>query len=82
MMTKGFSKFMPNRTAFFLGLGIALLVAPVFGRGGKAIESNPERDKALAEADKKAFEQRVAEEQIREQHSIAQTHWSSKSAMQ
>ncbi len=32
----------------------------LFGRGGKAVESNPERDKALAEADKKAFEENMA----------------------
>ena len=51
---------MPRRTVLSLGLGIALLVAPVLGRGGKAIESNPERDKALAEADKKAFEENMA----------------------
>ncbi len=60
MMTKRFSMFMPRRTVLFLGLGIALLIAPVLGRGGKAIESNPERDKALAEADKKAFEENMA----------------------
>ena len=60
MMSKGFSAFMPKSTAFLLSLWLALLVAPALGRGGKAIESNPERDKALAEADKKAFEENMA----------------------
>ena len=49
-----------GKTAFAAGLCLALLVAPALGRGGKAIESNPERDKALAEADKKAFEENMA----------------------
>ncbi len=60
MMSKETTIFSLGRPAFAAGLFITLLTSLALGRGGKAIESNPERDKALAEADKKAFEENMA----------------------
>ena len=60
MMSKETTIFTLGRPAFAAGLFITLLTSLALGRGSKAIESNPERDKALAEADKKAFEENMA----------------------